>query len=438
MNNSHLSHGELLAAAAHSLLDPAAQVHLATCPACQAEVSALQDADALFAPLRHAADTRGPHPTPESLANFAAGIDEPEILDHLVACARCARIVAAAHQDEPEPDIPAAPDRLTRTADTYRKAAKSDPFRYWLPIAAALFLSLATFGVWRALHPAPAALLAKAYTEARPFEFRLPDAGYAELHLEKGASSRSTDSLALLEALPAIRQQLQSHPDDPALKALNGRSLLLERNYEAAIQDLTAARQARPDDLDILADLAVAFAARGQQEHRNSDLTQAMEYLLQLVRQAPPADPKTERALFNLGLIQQDLSQMDQAAETWRKVLALKLDEGWRREAQRHLDEILLLLDRKKKADAEMYQSPAQFLAAHVHHQDFDPLPYFETFWINWMPTVRTEALHRETGPATTAANMVAQGFATLGEWSLLETVQAAGRDKDGGLLLLA
>lgn len=440
MINQHLTHGDLLAAAAHTPLDPAAQAHLDTCSACQVEVSALQGADALFAPLRHSLPHSGAHPTPEALANFAAGIDAPEILPHLVTCARCVEIVAAARQDELEPLAPASPEWLTRTADTCRHAAEPIPFplRYWLPLAAALLLSLATFGVWRALHPAPAALLAKAYTEARPFEFRLPNSGYAELHLEKGATSRATDSLALLEARPAIRQQLQRHPDDPALKALNGRSLLLERNYEAAIQDLTAARQALPEDLDILADLAVAFAARGQQEHRNSDLTQAMEYLLQLVRKAPPADPKTERALFNLGLIQQDLSQMDQAAETWRKVLALKLDEGWRREAQRHLDEILQLLDRKKKADAEMYQSPAQFLAAHVPNQDFDPLPYFETFWINWMPTVRTEALSHETGPATTAANMVAHGFANLGEWSLLETVQAAARDKDGGLLLLA
>lgn len=445
MHNSHLSPGELLEAAADSQLPAAAQEHLDACPTCQAEVTELQNAEALFAPLRmNAATEPATHPSATDLANFAADVPaDPDVLTHLAACSRCAAIVAAATPSEP--DVPIVVKSATREwraemADAFRKEAKRHqpkptPWRTWLAIAATLVLSVGIFGVWQRLHPDPATLLAQAYTEARPFEFRLPDNGYTELHIQKGATSPS-DSEALFEARRALKSALAARRADPSLLALLGRQQLIERSYDDAIRNLNDAHLALPSDPGILADLAVAYAARGQAtaEARTSDLGQAMEYLLQLRRRLP----SDGRTLFNLGLIQEELSLVEEAADSWRQFLALNPETGWRNEAQRHLDELLRLIDRKKKADADIFKDPEKFLAAYDLNPALDPLPYFETFWMDWLPAMQTELRQGQSGPATLASRVVAQGFASRGELSLQDSLGYLGRDKNGALLRLA
>ncbi len=418
MNKPHLSPGELLSAASGNPSDPQILAHLAACPECTAEMSELRAASDLFAPLRNSGPDPADHPTPEALANYGAGLPNAEILAHLARCRRCAEILAAADPVPPPLPVPIPFPKPIH--------------RVWFALAAALLLTLSTWGVWRFTHPDPADLLAKAYTEARPFEFRLPDAGYSLPRIQRGGNS--TAALPLLEALPILRRQLQANPTDPATQALSARGALLERNYEAAIQLLNDAHQALPDDLEILADLAVALAARGQQERRTSDYGQAMDDLLQILRR----DPKHQRTLFNLALVQEELALMEEAAATWRQFLALDPPAGWKAEARRHLDQVLIVIEDKKKADADVVSDPEKFLVAYDLNRELDPLPYFETFWMDWLPAMQTELKERRNGPATQAAHIVAQGFAARGEVSLRETLDNLNQDRNDGLLRLA
>src|SRR6476646_11573911 len=73
----------------------------------------------------------------------------------------------------------------------------------WLAPGATLVLALcAACLAWnRQIANDPARLIAGAYTQQRPFEFRVAGAGHADVHLERGsANSRSLRPADLLEA----------------------------------------------------------------------------------------------------------------------------------------------------------------------------------------------------------------------------------------------
>jgi CHAT domain-containing protein len=295
-----------------------------------------------------------------------------------------------------------------------------------------VFLAVAGgLATWRQLRRArdPAVLLAKAYTAARPFEFRLADSGYGPVRQQRGAGSAFDRPEALDAAVAAIRGEVAAHPRDPAVSELKGRAQLMERDYEGAIESLTRATPGGEGDPDALADLATAYAVRGEAEKRNIDYGHAMELYLRALRRRPD----DQRMLFNLALVYEKLWLVDEAIEAWQRFLKQNPAAGWRQEAETHLAAIEKIKADKKKADDGVLREPGRFLAVYGNGRDFDPLPWWEVFWMEWMPKAASDRASAD------AARIIAEGFRRFGEFSLIESVEAPESEaKNAGLVLLA
>ena len=430
----HLTDGEVMALSEGSAGGAAAR-HVETCADCRERVAGWREARALMArAVGPEARAGGACPLAEELANYAVGGPANDRWDavtaHVAECGRCAGILRDSLEEPAEERTGPVAVAPGRGVASRQRPASPPGWKY--AVAAALLLAVVGSAVvwWIGRRASgPSMLLAKAYTEARPFVYRLPDDGYAPVRQQRGGGSAFDRPEALLSAEAAIRRELAADPRAAELLALKGRAELLEHDYEAAIESLTRATEANDRDAGALTDLAVAYAVRGEAEKRNIDSGHAMELFLQALR-LRPGDPRTE---FNLALTYEKLWLIDEAIEAWRQFLRGNPPEGWRREAREHLAEMEKIKAEKKQADDRVLGDPAQFLAAYSEGAAFDPLPWFDVFWTEWLPKARAD------GAAAAAARRIAAGFARFGEFSLVETLEApAGAAKDAGLALLA
>ena len=377
--NAHLAVDEVIAAAAGGLRDPVAIAHWRECPDCIRDVSEWESACAELSHLRTGPTPVGECPPMEVLAGFASG--GPEAQDeptrtHIMQCGRCAAILRDAFESE---------DVANPTPNNVIELKPKKPKWVAYSYAAAAALLLASFGTWWLLHSSfqPEHLLAEAYTSRRPFEYRLPDAGYAPVRQERGAAGSTFDRPeALVSAEAAARKELAADPNDPEALRLKGITQLLEQDYDGSIDSLKEAALKRPNDLDLLADLGTAYAVRGDVEKNHQDYGEAMERFLHVLKHKP----NDERILFNLALTYEKLWLVDEAIDTWRKVIALNPPEGWLHEAQTHLAAMEQIRKNKQKADGAAIHDPAQFLASRPSGSPFDPLAYHEIVWKEWLP----------------------------------------------------
>ena len=441
---AHLTDGRIIALSDGGG-DAAAELHLESCAECRERVAEWRDARAWIAPVRAGptAQETPDCPTMEDLASYASGgqtdAGASPIGEHAAGCDRCAAILGDSLEGLSETAEGAAPllkssgrewrRRMAGTFDSQGQPARPHYWKY--AAAAAIFLTIAgSLALWWSSRRSsePAVLLAKAYTAARPFTYRLPDAGYAPVRQQRGTSSAFDRPEALESAVAAIRRGLAAQPQAPVLFALKGRAELLERDYESAIASLTRATSSAESDPDAVADLATAYALRGEAESRPIDYGHAMELFLQALRKRP-ADPRIQ---FNLALTYEKLSLVDEAIDTWRQFLRESPAAGWRQEAGTHLAAMEKIKADKKKADARILRDPAQFLAAYSGTA-FDPLPWYDVFWTEWLPKTASDRA------AAGAARLIATGFTRFGEYSLIESLNAApGAARDAGLALLA
>jgi CHAT domain-containing protein/cytochrome c-type biogenesis protein CcmH/NrfG len=415
--------------------------HLETCAECRARLAGWREARAIVSqagagPGMAKADRCPPM---EELASYAAGASgerAESITAHVVGCARCAAILRDSLEESDQGTTPLSETSgkgwRRRMAEDFAGRPRPAAPAYWKYAAAAAVLlavagSSAVWWSYRRSHD-PAILLARAYTAARPFAFRLPDAGYAPVRQRRGAGSTFEGPETLEAAVAAIRGELAAQPRSPRAWALKGRAELMEGDYESAIESLTRATQAA-DDAGALADLGVAYAMRGEGENRPIDYGHAADLLLRALKQRP-GDPEAQ---FNLALIYEKLSQVDEGIAAWRNFLRGSPPDGWRQEAETHLAALEKTKAEKKKADGRVLRDPTAFLAAYGGGETFDPLPWYDVFWTDWLPKAE---LHQN---AASAARVIAQGFARRREFSLIESLDApAGAAKQDGVALLA
>lgn len=441
---AHLTDGQIIALSDGGG-DAAAALHMESCAECRERVAQWRDARAWIAPVRAGSPAgEGPEcPTMEELASYASGDLKADrshsIAEHIAGCDRCAALLWDSLEGLSEAAETATPllkssgrEWRRRLADTFAAQRQSARPQYWkYAAAAAIFLAVSgSVTLWWSNRRSydTAVLLARAYTAARPFAYRLPDAGYAPVRQQRGTGSAFDRPEALESAIAAIRSGLAAQPRDPALFALKGRAELLEHDYESAIESLTRAASAGDGNPDALADLATAYAVRGEAENRNIDYGHALELFLQALRKRP-AD---QRILFNLALTYEKLWLVDEAIDAWHQFLRGKPAAGWRQEAETHLAAMEKIKAEKKKADARILHDPGQFLAAYSGTA-FDPLPWFEVFWMDWLPKAASDKA------AAGAARVIASGFTRFGEYSLIESLDApASAGKAAGLALLA
>jgi tetratricopeptide (TPR) repeat protein len=281
---------------------------------------------------------------------------------------------------------------------------------------------------WSSRSSSGEALLAKAYTAERPFDYRLPDAGYAPPRQSRGQESAFDRPRVLGDAIGAIGKRLAKHPQDKRELALKGRADLLEGNVEAALEALRQAAPGDQGDAEVLADLAAAYGLRGDLEKRPLDYGHAAELLLRALKMKP----HDQRMEFNLALTYEKLQLVEEAIAAWRQFLHENPPPGWRQEGDEHLAALEKKRVSKKAADERVVRDAALFLNGYSSAA-FDPLPWFEIFWIDWMPKAASDK-ERDR-----AAQVIAGGFARLGEYALIDSLRAPeSRAKRDGLALLA
>jgi tetratricopeptide (TPR) repeat protein len=237
------------------------------------------------------------------------------------------------------------PEWRRKVAWRMAEASRGRPayMRTWLARAAAVLLAVgAGWQAWNQWMPHdPARLIASAYTEQRPFEYRVPGAAYAPIRQERGVTSSFERPQALNDAISKIGGELKKNPEDVKWMDLRARAEMVGRDPEAAIATLQHALEQKPGDADLLADIGAAYALRADDQSRAVDYGYAIDYLNRSIRKRP----NSAEAVFNLALIYERMNSYDLAIGEWQQYLKLDPAGAWSKDALRHLAE----LEQKKK-----------------------------------------------------------------------------------------
>jgi len=370
-DDSHLTPDEISV-----LIDPAGSpgipaeraAHARSCDRCKRNVAMQQEWDTRLHRLaggRRRAPAADCPPATE-FASLAAGLTaaprSDELLAHAAQCDACGAILHAAVEDFSAPptdaelqsfaELPSSSEawQLQAARKIVRASGRggviSMPRRSRLAWAAAV--AVATAASWLAWEQwgasDPARLIADAYSQQRPFDFRIPQAAYSDLRVERGANGSSFQQPpALLEAEAKVARELAREPDSVKWLSLRARAEMLTWDPGTSILTLQRALDRKPGDPDLTADLGMAYALRADAEKRDLDYAYAIEYLGRSLK-ARPNSPVT---VFNRAIVYERLHLNDEAAQDWRHYLELDPAGAWHEDAQRRLNQ----LDAKKNSD---------------------------------------------------------------------------------------
>jgi CHAT domain-containing protein len=219
---------------------------------------------------------------------------------------------------------------------------------------AALLIAGAALAVWQRQTNTPDHQLAMAYSQARTFELRIPEAGYAAL--TPGNHTRGSlaghEPAALLEARARLTRSLESSPEDAHLLELRARADLLEERYDAAVSALDSLLIAQPATAELLCDAAAAYYQRGLVLGNEIDRSTALDYL----RRADALAPTDPVVLFNEAIVMEDRGQMMSAVEVWNRYITVERDANWAAEGKRKLAALELTLNRLKSHQSRIEQ----------------------------------------------------------------------------------
>jgi len=308
---------------------------------------------------------RCPQPAAWSLllSGEAQPFEADELFTHAADCPSCANLLRSLTADPSEKETSTLHSSSSASGDWQQKLAvrlaqtgrktpnesrKSRSVLYlWggIALAATLLLAVGGFLGWRMMN-SPERLLAKAYSQARIYEFRVPGAAFAsvtpQLHLRGGSSGR--EAAPLLVARARIEKELEAAPDDPHWLQLEARADILEENFDPAIDILDRLLARGPVTAGLLADDATAYYQRGAATGSENDRSTALEYL----RRADELTPGDTVVLFNEALVMEDRAQVMNAVETWNRYLRFERDPLWLAEGRRHLQELEQKLNQLK------------------------------------------------------------------------------------------
>ena len=255
----------------------------------------------------------------------------------------------------------------------------------WLALGATLVLALSAAGLaWsHRIANDPERLIARAYTQQRPFEFRIAGAGHAAVRLERGsANSRFQRPADLLEAEARIARELQGDPDNVKWLALRGRAELLGWDAETSVATLQHAQEQKPDDAGLLADLGAAYALRAESQNRAVDYGYAIEYLSRSLK----AKPDAPEALFNRAVVYDRMYLYEDGVREWLRFLEVERTPAWREEARRRLNELEQKRKVRQTALARITDRPELLLQRIAAGDDVEPESYLDLAITEWLP----------------------------------------------------
>jgi CHAT domain-containing protein len=229
-----------------------------------------------------------------------------------------------------------------------------------LPVFAAgtfAFLILATWLGVRVYLPLSAdQLLARAYTENRTLEVRIPGAKYAPLHVERSGNVSNFDRPeSLLRAEALIAEQSRRNPNDPVWLDAKARAELLDGDYAAALKSLQRALEVQPDSPTLLTDLASAYFVRAKSTDRSVDYGNAIDTLGKVLAK----NPDDSIALFNRALACEQMFLYTQTVDDWEHYLRVDPKGEWADEARKRLAVVRNKMNGRSKLREEPLAEPS-------------------------------------------------------------------------------
>jgi tetratricopeptide (TPR) repeat protein len=237
-----------------------------------------------------------------------------------------------------------AQDKPAQTSEPKESKTKRKPHVGWWTRFAFVTAGLAAvvsagWPIWQKLNPDPSWLLAKAYTEQRTLELRIPNAEYGPMRVQRGSeASRMNRPSEFLDAEALISHKLAAQPENPSFLHMRGRAELMDWKYDAAIETLKHAHDLDPNSLSLKIDLASAYFERAEDTEdakRSVDYQMAIELLGQVLAKTPD-DPA---ALFNRAIVYDRVPLYHQAIEDWEHYLRVDRQGSWTGEARQRLEE---------------------------------------------------------------------------------------------------
>ena len=220
--------------------------------------------------------------------------------------------------------------------------------------AGVLLVAAIAFAVWRAI-PDQSGLregllaLNQAYRQQRPVEARVSNLDHAPFIATRSNESPPVNTFERDRAQKLLFEAVKTDANADSYHAL-GKFYLLDRNIDQAIEYLERARQAKPNNAQIYADLGAAYLEKARQEldPSNPDPTgqnggKGVEDLgrsLDNLKQALELNPNLLEALFNRGLVHEYQKNYYQAETDWRVYLDKDSSSQWAAEAREHLKSV--------------------------------------------------------------------------------------------------
>jgi tetratricopeptide (TPR) repeat protein len=206
--------------------------------------------------------------------------------------------------------------------------------------AICLIVSLGTVGIWYARRDTPEKvekLLAQAYTEKRPMEFRWPGAEWGPVRVTRGAgNSALSGSSSLYEAEQILAEKHAANSSNANWLRVKAEAELLDgQSPQTPIADLNQALAMAPSSISLNLLLGIAYAQEGNISEDRGSREKALE-LFSKVLQLEPANPS---ALFNRALVYEKLGMKDQSIADLNALRQNEKDSGWAYEAKMKLDE---------------------------------------------------------------------------------------------------
>lgn len=274
--------------------------------------------------------------SPPERAKFERQFNTPE-------CRQKIQLASAFHnylRTLPAPEYP-APSLLRRMQEVWRQLVSPPVLR----AAAAVLVLTFGLGLWWMMTQRSDArrgvnALEDAYGAARPLEARISSFPYARFYGAPDQTSARVNAAQLRLADKAFRNLQSKERTVEASHAL-GKYNLTARRFDAAIEDLSAAVTAKPNQPQLHVDLAVALLERAKQRLNDAqsapaqaDFAASRSHLEEALR----LNPASTEALFNLALLHQARGSWSEAIATWEAYLQKDAGSPWAEEARKFLD----------------------------------------------------------------------------------------------------
>lgn len=234
------------------------------------------------------------------------------------------------------------PPRVWPLSPSVLKIAAAVIVAVGLPITAWVLVGRRTSDLERGM-----AALNQAYKNERLVESRISEVNYSQLRPTRGGQGSNIDTRALNEAELLLSESVRTTGSAASYQAL-GRFYLAGKNFEKAKEQLEQAIRLDSNNAEVQSDYAATLFELGKTE-RNNDEARASENFnqsLEHVNRALELNNSLLEALFNRGLLLEELTRLAEAEDGWRTYLKKDSISPWAEEARRHLKGIE---DQRKK-----------------------------------------------------------------------------------------